>query len=228
MVRSQIAEFQDDVQAGEILNQATSYLDLSLIYGNDETETKQIRLYENGKFRMGKNNVLPVDSNGKYLKSMDRFVAVPIASVWPALFARNHNHLAERLAILNPHWSDEIVFQEARRINIAVFQYNLIAAKSIERVFNKAVNERYSETRNAGVFLEFSYAYRGAHYYIPSDMVFRDENYTQTKEIRFSDTIRKINLLENDFDGVLRGTVNQYVNTGPYSDEVCYTKSNAI
>lgn len=220
MVRSQVGEYQNTAQAGQILNQATSYLDLSLIYGNNEAEMKKVRLYKNGKFRMGKNNVLPVDSNGRYLKSMDRYVVIPIASIWPALFARNHNHLAERLASLNRHWTDEIVFQEARRINIAIFQYNLITAKSIERVFKKPVNESYSEKRNAATFVEFSYTYRGAHYYVPSEMLFLDGNYTQTKQVLQSDTIRKIELLEDDFDGALRGVSNQNVNTGPYSDEV--------
>ncbi len=220
MVRAQIGEYPNDVQAGEIINQATAYLDLSLIYGNDDSELNQIRLFESGKFRMGKNNVLPVDSNGKYLPSMNRFVAVPIGSIWPSLFARNHNHLAERLAALNPHWEDEIIFQEARRINIASFQYNLITAKSIERVFSRPVNENYSELRNAATFIEFTYTYRGAHYYIPSHMLFLDEHYNQTNQVLQSDTMGKIELLEDNFDDALRGVTNQLVNTGPYSDEV--------
>lgn len=220
MVRSQIGEYSDDVQAGEILNQATAYLDLSLIYGNHESESKQVRLNERGKLRMGKNSILPVDSAGKYLPSMSRFVAIPIASIWPALFSRSHNHLAERLATLNTHWTDEIIFQEARRINIAIFQFNLITAKSIEKVFHRPVNESYSDARNAGTYVEFAYTYRAAHYYVPSDMLFLNGNYTQTKQIRQSDAIGQIHLLENDFDDALRGVANQPVNVGPYSDEV--------
>ncbi|KAG4071048.1 hypothetical protein HA402_001485 [Bradysia odoriphaga] len=220
MVRSQIGEFPDAVQAGEIVNQATAYLDLSLIYGNHESELKGIRLFKNGTFRMGKNNLLAVDSNGKYLKSMERFTTLPIGSIWPTLLTRNHNHLAERLAALNSHWDDEIIFQEARRINIANFQFNLIAAKSIERVFKKAVNESYSELRNAGTFIEFTFTYRGAHYYVPSTMQFRDLNYTLTNEVLQSDTIGRIELLENNFDDALRGVANQPVNMKSYSDEI--------
>ncbi|KAJ6648728.1 Peroxidase [Pseudolycoriella hygida] len=218
MVRSQIGEF--DAQAGEILNQATSYLDLSLIYGNHESETNQIRLFEGGKFRMGKNNVLPVDSKGKYLKSMYRFIAVPIASILPSIFARNHNDLATRLAKLNPHWTDETIFQEARRINIANFQYNLITAKTIERVFHKPVNESYSDLRNAGTSIEFAISYRAAHYYLQGEMEFRNENYTITKKVRHSDAINHIDLLENNYEDACRGVVFQPVNVGPYSDEI--------
>lgn len=106
MVRTQIGELPGQIEPGEIMDHATGYIDLSLIYGNHESQTKELRLYKEGKLRMGKNNLLPVNANDEYIKAMDRFVAVPVASIWPSLFARNHNHLTERLAALNPHWND--------------------------------------------------------------------------------------------------------------------------
>lgn len=218
-VRSQLGKYQNGVETGMIMNRATAFLDLSLIYGNYESELKPIRLYKGGKFRMSKNNVLPVDAKGQHLPSMDRFVATPIGAIWPAIFSRNHNHMAERLAKLKPNWDDETLFQEARRINIANFQFNLITAKSIEKVFNKVVNTPYSEERNAATFSEFAFTYRGGHYYIPSHMVFRNGSNVERKFLQ-SDTIGKIELLENDFDGALRGAINQAVNVGQYSDEV--------
>lgn len=38
------------------------------------------------------------------------------------LFLRFHNYIAFRLSILNPFWSDEILFQESRRIVIGSIQ----------------------------------------------------------------------------------------------------------
>lgn len=202
------------------MNRATSYLDLSLIYGNHESELEQIRSYECGKFRMGPNNVLPVDVNGNYIPSMKRFTMAPMASIWPSLFVRNHNNIATRLAALNPQWDDETLFQEARRINIATFQYNLITSKAVEAsISNIPINENYDPNRNAATTLEFAIAYRSAHYYLLAYMLFKYEN-NQTTQIMQSDTIGKIYLLENNFDAALRGALSQVVNVGQYSEEV--------
>lgn len=220
LVRSERAEYTDDVQPGQIMNRATSFLDLSLIYGNHQSELDPIRLYEGGRLRMGTNNVLPVDKNGNYIPSMRRFTMVPMASIWPALFARNHNYLADGLAALNPCWSDETLFQEARRINIATFQYNLITSKAVEAsISNIPINETYSAERNAATTLEFSIAYRMAHYYIHDEMLWKDEDGSEVRMLQ-SDTIGHIEYLENDFDGALRGALAEVVNAGPYGDEI--------
>jgi hypothetical protein len=39
------------------------------------------------------------------------------------LSSRFHNVVAKELKYLNPYWDDEKMYQEARRINIAVFQH---------------------------------------------------------------------------------------------------------
>jgi peroxidase len=219
-LRSQIGKSPSGFETGEILNRATSYFDLSMIYGDQESELRKIRLYQGGKLRLSKNNVFPVDSSGKLLNSMIRWNIVPIGCIWPGVFSKNHNQLAERLTQLNPSWNDETLFQEARRINIATWQSNIITGKFIKNILNSTISEKYSPDRKTSTFIEFSSSQRGVgHSHLPSYFSLLSENGT-TRSYLQMDTVGRSDLVETAFDDALRGNLNNLVNTKQYTSEL--------
>lgn len=54
--------------------------------------------------------------------SFSRNQETPTVAVIHTIFVREHNRLAHIIGQLNPHFSDERIFQEARKINIAQYQ----------------------------------------------------------------------------------------------------------
>ena len=91
-------------------------------------------------------------------------------------FFLQHNFIAERLAALNPHWDDERIYQETRRIVIAQYVhivYNeflpvLIGRKMMEEVgifpLPNGFSSDYDKNVDPSILNEFStVAYRFGH-----------------------------------------------------------------
>lgn len=223
MIRSDMSSSPDSVEFGEIKNRATAFLDISLVYGVEESETREIRSFSSGKLNMNSKNILPTDKNGNYTRSSDRLMSVPTAAIWPVFFARHHNQIADGLSKLNPKWNDEKLFLEARRINIAVAQSNII--ELVQYLFqvegrSEGLYRKYDENADPSIWVEFSTAaYRFFHYFVKEhvDLVDKENN---LRQIPLSDTFGRIDILENNFADVLRGTLKQQLNDGEYTDEI--------
>lgn len=131
-------EARNSNESAQQINVVTSYLDLSLIYGNSEAQLAPIRSFLNGRLKMDEVNgneypphnpdgdkICFVESPGEtcFLGGDARLNQSPDLSIIHIFYIREHNRLADILSKLNPQWSDEKTFQEARRINIAQYQH---------------------------------------------------------------------------------------------------------
>lgn len=121
-------------------NQATHTFDMSHMYGLRVNDSLALRTFVGGKLRgswtstypkgelppkMSKEdpscNVRPVPPRFKCFESADGIRASqhPALQALHTAFHRRHNQHCDGLAKVNPHWDDEKLYQEARRIMIA-------------------------------------------------------------------------------------------------------------
>ncbi|XP_008180110.2 chorion peroxidase-like [Acyrthosiphon pisum] len=68
-------------------------------------------------------NACQYDSVTCYMAGDIRANALPQLTVMHTLWMREHNWLAKLLSHVNPHWDDERIFQEARKIVTASIQH---------------------------------------------------------------------------------------------------------
>ena len=132
-------------RAREIINQLTSYNDASMVYGATEEEERSLRLFRGGllleaadqpssvtaglNIQPGTLPISPGPTTPACLNGLNCFMAGDrrvseqfSLSVMHTVFLREHNRIARALAQLNPTWSDEAIYQVARRIVIAEVQ----------------------------------------------------------------------------------------------------------
>ncbi|XP_060648778.1 peroxidase [Drosophila nasuta] len=122
----------------EQLTVVTSYLDLSLVYGNSMQQNSEIREFQGGRMIVEERNGakwLPlsrnvtgdcdaVDPNEVCYRAGDvRVNQNPGLAILQTILLREHNRIADALSALNPHFDDRTLFQEARKINIAQYQH---------------------------------------------------------------------------------------------------------
>lgn len=121
------------------LNEITSWIDASNVYGSDSARAYWLRSMVDGKLKTSANNLLPFNTlSGAYNDSIDpdapfmiiegmpqpvHFVAgdlraneQPILAALHTLFVREHNRVCDELISLHPSWNDEKLYQHARKM----------------------------------------------------------------------------------------------------------------
>lgn len=105
------------------INQQTSFMDLSNVYGPDESTTLKLRSFKGGLLNLDKHRVFGKDDNGDYIYGDIRISQTAVLAIIHSIYMRQHNSYAKTIKELNPEWDDEKIFQEARRFTIATHQW---------------------------------------------------------------------------------------------------------
>ncbi|XP_046580914.1 peroxidasin-like isoform X2 [Haliotis rubra] len=117
----------------EQMNIITAYIDASHIYGSSVMEMTESRTFQGGLLKTGENDLLlrnttikrpclKSDSNSCFFSGDVRVNEFPPLTSLHTVFHREHNRIARSFAVINPHWDDESLFQETRKIIAAAMQ----------------------------------------------------------------------------------------------------------
>lgn len=136
--------FFDTITPRQQINQITSFIDASNVYGSSEKDAYDLRSFEedsgylkqgmhykDGKFLLPFNQNTPIDCQVNKSESRvpcfltgdhrgnEQLGLLSMHTLW----MRQHNLLARRLRRFNPHWKGEKIYQEARKIVGAQMQH---------------------------------------------------------------------------------------------------------
>ena len=98
-------------------NTETHWWDASQIYGSTLAQQRMVRSGEDGKLRLGPGESIPGDILDRLAEEPGWWIGLALMFT---LFAREHNHICDRLREEHPYWSDDDLFDHARLVNAAL------------------------------------------------------------------------------------------------------------
>ena len=117
------------------LNSLSSFIDGTQIYGSDLKTSNSLRLFQSGLLKSSpgigpSRSFLPLDQNSVcgetgvkcFMAGEGRTNENLGLTGLQTLFLREHNRVATELSRINPHWPDERLFHESRKIIIGMLQ----------------------------------------------------------------------------------------------------------
>ena len=221
-------------------NEVTSFLDASNVYGSSNFLGLLLK-GENGTMRtsspcpdMDEGPMLPECPRAsanifcscdlefcpeKYIAGDARVNEQPMLTLMHTLWVREHNRIAARLAEINPCWDGSKIFEETRKIVIAMMQhitYRLYLPILLGPAGYKhyiGFNSKYNPRVNVGIFNSFAAAaFRFGHSQIPSEIPLFDKEWKPLKpEVLHSAFFRATMLCALGYDNMLRGLLHSPV-----------------
>ncbi|MGD9637277.1 MAG: peroxidase family protein [Pirellulales bacterium] len=155
------------------INDITSYLDASMVYGSDTARATALRTLSGGKLKTSAGNLLPLNTFGLpngtggpadptqfYLAGDVRANEQVGLTTVHTLFMREHNRLADQISAAHPGLSDEEIYQRARKLVGAEIQSITYREflPALLGTYAPTITSTYDPDLNSGVLTEFSTA----------------------------------------------------------------------
>jgi len=221
----------------DVMNENTAFLDASFLYGSDRHQANVVRDFEGGhgalRFQHDAFHRMypPVSINGSDIRVSSfsglydlgdsrgdvhsGFLLIHIA------FLRLHNDVAATLSEMHPDWSDEWLFQETKKIVIAIHQ-QITYAEWLDVLLGKdnhihvhSYHEGYENVYDPDVdptiSMVFSTSAYRLHTLIPGYYVLRNKHYKETGKMWLRDNFRNPKELNEStrYDDLIRGLATQ-------------------
>uniref|UniRef100_A0A915I1S1 Peroxidase n=1 Tax=Romanomermis culicivorax TaxID=13658 RepID=A0A915I1S1_ROMCU len=160
----------------EQINQLTSFLDTSTVYGSYDCQATELRLFSQGKLNYTERldtlqHGLPQGAKEPDCRSLPKYACFVAGdnrvneqtglAVIHTLYLREHNRIAEKLHKINNFWTDEKIYQETRRI-INAMNNHIIYNEFLPKVLGCEIMDKY------GLRLKKTGYYTG-HYLFDND-----------------------------------------------------------
>lgn len=219
----------DDTSPRQQINQITSYVDGSMVYGSDDVRAAELRSFEDGRLLVTDDNLLI--QNGAGLPNADNgpngslFLAGDVRAnenvaltAMHTLWVREHNRLCELLLQADSSLTDEQLYQQAREIVVAQIQaitYNeFLPALLGENALDDY--RGYDPDVDATIANEFSTAaFRFGHSMLSDELLRLNSDGTVADEgsIALRDAFfNPQEILDHGIDSVLIGATQQTAN----------------
>ena len=211
----------DEFGVRQQVNAITAFLDGSVIYGSDAERAAELRTFVGGRLKTSDGDLLPFNEAGLPNAggtSDDLFLAGDVRanenvalSAMHTIWVREHNRIADEIALRDASLSDEQIYQRARSIvtaQLQVITYNeFLPALLGEGALSEYTG--YDPNVNPGIANVFSTAaYRFGHSLLSSELLRLDADGSIAAEGNLelqSAFFRPNELIDNGVDSILRG-----------------------
>lgn len=221
----------------EQTNLITSWIDASGVYGSRKARADWLRTFEDGKLKTSAGNLLPFNTvDGEHDSEIDltapfmiiegppqtkyyiagdiRANEQPSLTSFHILFVREHNRLCEELKATHPTWTDEELYQRARKMVGALIQVVLyeewLPTMGVE--LDEYVGYD-SDVRGDIIGIFSSAAYRLGHTLVNDQLIRLDGNGDTLSfgSIQIKDAFFNLDIIRNQggIDPIFRGMATQ-------------------